>query len=247
MEKKTIVAFDLDGTLAESKAPLSRDIASLLSELLKVKKVAIISGATFPQFEKQVLALLPSDESGLDNLYLLAANGATFYLHTAGMWQTVYNISLSADDKAAVYEAFEKTFADLNYDKPSELYGIMIEDRGSQITFSGLGSEAPLELKRVWDPDYKKRMVLQATLQGYLPNFTISIGGISSIDITKGVDKAYGIGRLLDYTACPPEQLLFVGDAVFPGGNDYSVKEKGIETIQTSGPSETASLIQSLL
>jgi len=40
------------------------------------------------------------------------------------------------------------------------------------------------------------------------------------------------------------EDMLFVGDAIFPGGNDYSPKEVGIESIQVSGPGEVKTLIE---
>jgi hypothetical protein len=41
--------------------------------------------------------------------------------------------------------------------------------------------------------------------------------------------------------------MLYIGDALFPGGNDEVVKETGIETRQTSGPEETARIIRELL
>ena len=60
---KRLIAFDLDGTLAESKRPLSDDMAAALARLLAVADVAVISGGDWPQFAKQVASRLPADAS----------------------------------------------------------------------------------------------------------------------------------------------------------------------------------------
>lgn len=246
MEETQIVAFDLDGTLTESKQALDSEMALLMHELMKVKKTAIISGAGFPQFEKQVIARLPA-ASNWDNLYILAGDGAALYRNTAGTWQAVYAIRLTDDDKTRVYEALEKAFADIGFEKPSKLYGVLVEDRDIQMTFSGLGSQAPLELKQAWDPNQEKRIVLRGALEKYLPEFAVNIGGTTSIDITKGVDKAYGINKLLGSTGTKPALLLFVGDAFYPGGNDAPVISLGVRCISVRTVAETKSIIRDLL
>ena len=81
-----------------------------------------------------------------------------------------------------------------------------------------------------------------------IPEFEVRIGGTTSIDVTKkGVDKAYGIEKIRRYLNIQKEDMLFIGDAVFPGGNDYSVEEAGVRTIQVSEPEETKKIIQGLL
>ena len=47
---KKLIVFDLDGTLAESKASLDAEMAALLNRLLEIVKVAVISGGDWPQF-----------------------------------------------------------------------------------------------------------------------------------------------------------------------------------------------------
>jgi hypothetical protein len=44
---KSLIIFDLDGTLAESKSSLDGEMAALLGRLLEVVKVAIISGGAW--------------------------------------------------------------------------------------------------------------------------------------------------------------------------------------------------------
>jgi phosphomannomutase len=43
--------------------------------------------------------------------------------------------------------------------KPEMVWGELIEDRGSQITFSAIGQQAPLEEKKRWDPDFTNAVI----------------------------------------------------------------------------------------
>jgi hydroxymethylpyrimidine pyrophosphatase-like HAD family hydrolase len=71
---------------------------------------------------------------------------------------------------------------------------------------------------------------------------------MTSLDILpKGFDKAVGLKALLEDGGLQISDMLFIGDAVFEGGNDYSPVEAGIETIGITGPEETAKLISALL
>ncbi len=244
-----IIAFDLDDTLTLSKMPLDSEMSGLLCELLKRKKVAVASGAPLRQLEKQFLKYLSCPEKNLRNLYLLPTNGADLYKYDGG-WREIYRSQFSKKEKKLVFDAFPKAFAEIGYKQPEKIYGILIEDRVSQITFSGLGSDAPLDLKSKWDPDHSKRKKIVEALSRQIPGFSISIGGKSSIDITqKGIDKAYGLTRLMEYLHCEPERLLYVGDALFPGGNDASVMTLRVKYALVEGPgvSNTKKLIKKLL
>lgn len=241
-----IIAFDLDGTLAESKMPIDNEMATLIAELLKIKKVAIISGAGIPQLEKQVLSRLPSG-TPLSTMYLLPTNGAAL-LSYSGAWNTEYENVLTTEEKAKIFAAFESAFTESGYVRPTDAIGVIIEDRGTQITFSALGSTAPTELKALWDPNHTKRLALQNALKKHIPEFSISIGGMTSIDVTKGsVDKAYGIKRLLEHTRYDTEQLLFVGDALFKGGNDSAVLRVGVAVTAVAGVKEAKEAIRKLI
>ena len=94
---KRLVIFDLDGTLAESKASLDAEMATLLARLLEIVKVAVISGGAWAQFEKQVLSYLPHDQR-LKDLSLLPTCGTKFYRYD-GAWQKLYSEDFSADEK----------------------------------------------------------------------------------------------------------------------------------------------------
>ncbi len=91
-------------------------------------------------------------------------------------------------------------------------------------------------------------MPLQAALIARLPGFSVRVNATSSIDITReGVTKAYGVEQFSDIIRTPISELLYVGDALFPGGNDEVVKESGVATQQVANPYETAQLIEKLL
>lgn len=102
-------------------------------------------------------------------------------------------------------------------------WGNRTEDRSSQITF-GIGQQAPLGARKAWDPDSIKRKRLQAALIPLLPNFAVRVGSSMSIDVTRErIDKAYGMGKLTAVSGFSAAEMIFIGDTLYPGGNDYPV------------------------
>jgi hypothetical protein len=244
---KRLIVFDLDGTLALSKSALDDEMALLLGRLMAVVKVAIISGGDYPQFEAQVLGRLPSS-AALANLSLLPTSGTKFFVDDGGGgWRKLYSEDLSPDQKKKIESALESAVAQTGF-QPAQTWGERIEDRGTQITYSALGQQAPLAEKEKWDPDFSKRKQIKAILDTTIPEFSVRLGGSTSIDVTQpGIDKAYGIRKLRDVLGIPIAQMLFIGDAIFPGGNDYAAVEAGTDTIQVRDPEETKHVIQALI
>jgi phosphomannomutase len=242
---KQLIVFDLDGTLAESKSAIDAEMAKLLEELLRVAQVAVISGGDFPQFETQLVAHLPQDDL-LARLSLLPTCGTKFFQYDGG-WQKRYSEDFTAAEKTTILGALDAA-VDASGFKATQTWGAAIEDRGSQITYSALGQEAPLDAKKTWDPDFAKRKVIQATLATTLPDFSVTLGGSTSVDITKpGIDKAYGIHKLQEILGIPIAAMLCIGDAMFPGGNDYPMKTTGADAILVRDPQETKHLIQTVV
>jgi hypothetical protein len=242
---KKLFVFDLDGTLAESKSLLGPEIAGLLGDLLTFMKVSVISGGAWEQFETQLLAKLPSDDN-FENLFLLPTCGTQFY-HYTGSWEKVYSEDLSADEQQKIIASLQKALEESGI-KVEKIWGDAIENRGSQITLSVLGQQAPLSAKQSWDPDFAKRKKITALLAPMLPDFAINMGGTTSIDVTKpGIDKAYGIAKLRDQLGISIKEMLFAGDAIFPGGNDYPAQEAGVDSIIVRDTRETARVIQTVI
>ena len=243
---KQLVAFDLDGTLAESKQPLKDDMGDALADLLEVANVAVISGGDWPQFDKQVASRLPP-RADLSKLRLMPTTGTKLYVHRDGKWTAVYAELFDEALKAKILKAFDEALKATGFE-PEKTWGDRIEDRGSQITFSALGQDAPLDAKAKWDPDFAKRKIIQADLKTRLPGLSINMGGATSIDITReGVDKAYALKKLRDESGVPLEAMIFIGDAIFPGGNDYPAKTLGLDTIRVRDPEDTLSVIAAIV
>jgi hypothetical protein len=242
---KQLIVFDLDGTLAQSKASIDAEMATLLGALLDIVKVAIISGGNWPQFEKQVLAHLPHD-TRLANLSLLPTCGTKFYRY-AGAWEKIYSEDFTAAEKGKITCALNTSITAAGC-KSDKVWGAVIEDRGSQITFSALGQQAPLAEKMKWDPDFAKRKRMKALLDRLIPEFSVRLGGATSVDVTKpGIDKAYGIRKLRDTLDIAIQDMIYIGDALFPGGNDYPAEEAGALSIKVRDPDETKTVIDAIL
>jgi phosphomannomutase len=242
---KKLIVFDLDGTLAESKSSLDAEMAALLQNLLSRVKVAVLSGGDWRQFEKQLLSNLRHDEC-LENLSLLPTCGTKFYQY-AGHWEKIYSEDFTVDEKETITSALKQALGEVDF-KIEKVWGDAIEDRGGQITFSALGQQAPIEAKKKWDPDFTRRKKLKAHLDKLIPEFSVRLGGTTSVDITNpGIDKGYGIRKLRDILGIAISEMIFIGDALFPGGNDYPAKEAGAESIQVRDPDESKRVIEAIL
>lgn len=246
--KPKLVAFDLDGTLAESKTPMTAQMGALFARLLANLPVAVMSGASLRQFESQFLPVLPASAK-LTNLYLFPTNAAQCYRYENGTWNRAYDESFTPLERERILHALAEALEETGLaEPPPQVWGELIEDRGAQITFSGLGQQAPVEEKKKWDPDRKKRLPLRELLLKKIPDFSIGVNAASSIDITrKGVTKAYGIGQLTRLTGVSISDMLYVGDALQEGGNDAVVIPTGIRTEEVSGPEGTAKIIEKIL
>jgi len=246
-----IILFDLDDTLAPSKSRLEDAMTALLTGLLSRIDVCIISGGRFEQFEKQVLDPLAGSPD-LGRLHIMPTCGTQYYRWSPtetrrGGWVEQYAENLSEDEKRRALHAVERGARELGLWE-SRTWGPILEDRGSQITFSALGQAAPVAAKAAWDPDGRKKSALQDYAAERLPDLEVRSGGSTSVDITrKGIDKAYGVRQLMATLDLELEDLLFVGDRLDEGGNDYPVKAMGVECVAVRNWQDTAAYLSTLL
>lgn len=244
---KKMVVFDLDGTLAESKTAVDSEMAELLGKLLAIKTVAVTGGGSWHQFKKQLLVSL-KPQATLSNLYLLPTNGAIFYRFERDKWLRKYQILLSVKERQEIREAFAKVFEEIDYVRPIRTYGAVLDDRGSQVTFSALGQRAPLEERQKWHKTADRRREIRAKLKKCIPQFEILLTGVTSIDVIKpGIDKYFAVKQMMKLLRLKKNEIIFVGDAMSKGGNDYVVKKTGVEIKKVVGPNETKKIIRSLL
>lgn len=250
MSTKKLIAFDLDDTLAISKAPISDQMGELLVRLLEHYEVCIISGGKFEQFKKQVIDRLEATPQQLNRIHLMPTCGTRYYRYddVSEGWKTVYAEDLTADEKKQIIEVSEKASRKSGL-WPEKPWGEVIEDRNSQISISLLGQQAPVEEKEAWAAkNSEKRLELRAAIAEQLLDFEVRAGGTTTIDITRlGIDKAYGMHNLIEKLAISKDEILFIGDKLEEGGNDYPVKAMGIDCLAVERWEDTARVLQGIL
>ncbi len=253
--KRKVIAFDLDGTLAPSKSLAPDKIVELLAQLLDRYHVCVISGGKFEQFEKQLLSNLKVAGGKLEKLHIMPTCGTRYYHFdiTKKAWQKVYAEDFTPAEKKKIIAALKKAMDELGYWE-KKIYGEPIEDRGSQITLSTLGQdivdelgEKGVKIKEAWDSDNKKKQCLRDLAAGMIPEFEVRVGGLTSVDVTKpGIDKAYGMKKLMELLGISKEEIFFIGDRLAEDGNDYPVKAMGIDCMEISHWQETALVIEAI-
>jgi phosphomannomutase len=211
----SVMAFDLDDTLTVSKSKIEPRMARLLDQLLAQLDVCIISGGQFEQFDSQVLRFLTDDPASLRRLHIMPTCGTRYYAWS-GNWIMQYSEDLTDSDKASVIEVLTAGARQLGLWEASP-WGDIIEDRGSQITYSALGQQAPVESKYEWDRDGLKKQRLRDYAAARLPGLEVRVGGSTSVDV------------------------------LFEGGNDYPVKALGVPCIEVTRWEDTADFLESYL
>lgn len=245
---KKLIAFDLDDTLSVTKSPISPRMSQLLMGLLERYDVCVISGANVEQLHKQVTDYLPTEPHHLKRLHLMPTCGTRYYRFDTEQndWKMQYSNEPTLEQKQAAAVVLESVAKELGL-WPETPYGEVIEDRGSQITLSALGQGAPAEAKYAWDPTGEKKLAIRDAAAPLLPELEVRAAGTTSVDVTLiGIDKAYGMKQLIEHAGVTKDEILFVGDKLDEGGNDYPVKSVGIDTIAVEKWEDTALVIETL-
>jgi HAD superfamily hydrolase (TIGR01484 family) len=239
----------LDDTLAVTKSQITDRMSELLGKLLEHYDVCVISGGKFEQFQKQVIDNIRVEPYLLTRFHMMPTCGTRYYKYDdiKNEWVSLYQEDIPDKDKKRIKEALIEAAKECGFleEKP---YGEIVEDRLSQITFSACGQLAPPEVKYAWDPDQKKRKKIRDKVLPIIDDYEVRIGGTTSIDVTKpGIDKAYGMEKLKEEMGLGNAEILFIGDKLQEGGNDYPVKAMGIDTIEVDGWEQTALIIEALI
>ena len=253
---KKLIAFDLDGTLAPSKSHFNERMVNMFDRLLEKYQVCVISGGKYELFQRQFLTQITSEPELLKKLHLMPTSGTRYYSYDVSTetWNLNYAEDFTAEQKQEIITALQESLDESGY-AVAKTYGETIEDRDSQITLSILGQEIVAELgdegvrlKEAWDPDGSKKLRIRDIIAPKIPNFEVRAAGSTSIDVTKpGVDKAYGMKKLMEATGLSKEDILFFGDRIVPGGNDYAVEQMGIDCIAVRSWEDTAYAIEGIV
>jgi hypothetical protein len=212
-------------------------------------QVCVISGGAFEQFETQLLSHLDCRPRALSALHIMPTCGTRYFRFDVGeeAWKQVYEEDLSPDQRKTIVAALDRGADALDY-RPRRLWGAQIEDRGTQVTFSALGQDAPVADKQAWDPDGVRKQKLRDRVAAEIPGFEVRVGGATSVDVTmSGIDKAYGINKLIELLDMTAKDVLFIGDQLQEGGNDYPVKAMGVDCLAVACWQDTALVMQTIL
>lgn len=240
------IVFDLDDTLVPSKTPADSEMIWLLLALLKKYKVWIISGSSFEVMEKNILSWFEKWEN-LENLYLMPTIWTRLYINQNDARNTAYEDNFSLKDVEKIREKLESANEKLWY-KIASPYWEIIENRGWQVTYSGIGQKAPLNAKKMRDPNRKKRNEIVNFVKDELWEFELSVAWTSSIDVTKKwVDKKYWLEKCLNFLKIFENEVLFVGDALFEWWNDFPITQMKVDIQQIEWPWQTKQIIKNLI
>ena len=230
----------------EPGASLDAAMAASIGALLKVAKVAIISGSCWPRLERQLLVPALARSKHLKNLSLLPSFGREFYQYESG-WKPRYSESFSREEKDPILKSLQEARASST---PAMAKGWrkVTEYCGSQISFPALGHEAPLEETLSWDLDLGKPNAMKASLEQRVPDFSVRLDGNPSMGVGRaGVDKADGIRRLHRTLGIAIDQMFFVGDSLLPAKSDYPTEDAGVLSIRVRHPEKAKGVIEAII
>ena len=244
---KKIICFDLDGTLAPSKERLDDEMVDLVNQLLEKYYMSVITWWWPDRFQRQIFDYITTDEKLL-NKFIACPNCGTKMLRFENWeWNKLYSLDFTPKEKKKILDSMNEVMDLLNL-RPEKTWWEIVEDRWSQITFSALWQQAPLQEKQFWDPDFKKRNIIKAELEKRIPEFSINSGWTTSIDITmKWVDKAFAIRKIMENNPFELEDILFIWDAIFPWWNDYPRFTIWTDCIKTNWVDHTKEVIKNLI
>lgn len=209
--------FDLDNTLTRSKSHIAPEHKPILRKLMERADVVVVSGHP----ERDIRSHLED----IGGYYILGQNGNVAQMPDGKMlWQR----KLSDKQVAAIYRFTDKARKRLAYKVRDE--NDIVENRGAQIAFSLIGHHENQDVKDAFDPDHAKRKRLLEDLRDDVAklrekyNVEILIAGTTNLDIIeKGKNKGYNIAEFIKTLGWKKEDCIYVGDALFKGGNDETV------------------------
>lgn len=236
LTNKKIIIADVDDTICESTQVIKNDMSNEVNKLIINKyMMAFISGTDV----KELMSMISCKV--MEEHHMLGTSGMNYtkILRDSSI-KIIYQHPLKKEEKKEIIGALNNLIEVFNISTMTTKDD-QILDRDSQITLSAIGRHAPKEIKVAFDPDRFIRAKWVSYLNSILADkYDLKIGGTTSIDITrKGDNKKKGILMFAEYHNIDLDTVLFFGDKLFPGGNDYVVSEIVKDCIQVNNPKET--------
>lgn len=263
--KKTIVLFDMDGTLTPCREKITYPVIASLRKLSDHCKIGIVSGSDMDYIMQQCASLFDIGGISLEDIDILPCNGTKFYKWEKNKFELVHNNDMSKQlsiNKKEKYQSLVRKTIELQSRvvqtelSSTTLTGTFLQYRGSMLNWCFVGRDADVDIRNEFveiDKKYNIRKTYKAELDKFLEDeniaVTTALGGKTSIDIyPHGWDKTFA----LQYY--PGWNVYFVGDACHEGGNDWHIYhalkdlEKNVDTsYQTAGPDHTIDIIDGII
>jgi phosphomannomutase len=256
---KTIVLFDMDGTLTESRKCFKlKELGDILYRLTNMGvHIGIITGSDEDYLREQMGDFL-SHTSSRYKLHLLPCNGTKYYKppeFANNDFKLAHSVSMEEKLGAVNYRGL---ICELVYSQVdichigAPLTGHFINCRGSMINWSPIGRNANSKQREEFiqldkEKNIRDRVIseLRAMLELKEMNnqITIKLGGDTSFDIyPTGWDKTYGLKHFTGW------DVWFVGDRCGENGNDYEIYNACLGQSYTSeGPEHTVEIIECII
>jgi len=212
---------DLDGTLCKSKQNCEPDMIRELTRINEKMKLFIVSGAELSRMQTQ---------APLKWVTYFAQNGNEQH---DGVGEKRFN---ELNNKKEILEHIHKIAESIDLTITDD----MIDDRGSQISFSFVGHNAPYEDKIMFDPDRTFRMQI---LKKH-PFHNAFVAGTTCIDYIPKT-KGENIQHYLNLRKIKTAECLYIGDALETGANDATVVGI-IPTFAVKTPEDTLKFLKQL-
>lgn len=221
----------MDKTIAPARQPIRPKMYELLSSL--PNDITIVSGQLCEKIDWQSNNL-KANKLGQNGNHAIDLNG-----------NELWNTPLTEKECAEVQEHIVLLKSALP-EQPNEEYN-PIENRGAQITFSPIGNTAPVELKKAYDPDASKRLKLLADHPFVSETMMVLIGGSTSLDyIPKVRHKGTNVKKFIEHMDWNPNDCVYFGDGLYPGGNDEFVIGV-IDTVPVTDEEDCEMLLREML
>ena len=204
----------MDGTLTPARQPMQKDFSFRFLPWLKTNLAYIAAGSNYEKLTEQLPPDIVSSFSGI-----FSSMGNVY--HQKG--QEVYKNEIKLDKE--MLKALERFRKSTTYD--GKLYSNYMELRPGMLNFSILGRNCPFserEKYHEWDNIHHEREKIAKYMNDNFKDYDFSLGGKISIDI---VPRGFGKEQIAHVIRKnhPNDKIIFIGDRVVEGGNDYTLAQ----------------------
>ena len=239
MNKKRVIAMDMDGTITQHKTHLEPENRAVLDELRKHYHLVMVGAGSCMRIHNQL------DQYPID---VIGCYGMEYAHYDHEQGKLIIDSSEKApapdqDEVNAKAQSFRDEFGFNDY------AGDSVEFHATgMMTLALIGTKAKIEDKLAFDPDRSKRRPGYPKVCELFSDYTVFIGGSSSYDIVPHpYNKLYALDRFCEQNGYTREDVVYFGDDYGPGGNDFQVYDAGVDFITIDNYHDFGKRAQQLL